>query len=42
MVGLDLADPGFWAGGLETVDSLLGEAEVLAADIGDGGSRSDG
>lgn len=32
-VGLDLADPNFWAGGLEAMDSLLTEAEELAAQI---------
>ena len=35
IVGLDLADPGFWAGGLETVDSILAEAEALAKTISD-------
>lgn len=30
IVGLDLADAGFWAGGLETVDRLVTEAEALA------------
>ncbi|HEY8201423.1 MAG TPA: M3 family oligoendopeptidase [Actinomycetota bacterium] len=40
MVGLDLADPGFWAGGLETVDRLLGEAETLANGIGGGSSTN--
>ncbi|GAC1371888.1 MAG: M3 family oligoendopeptidase [Actinomycetota bacterium] len=34
MVGLDLADPGFWAGGLEAVDQLLAEAEALAQETG--------
>lgn len=34
IVGLDLADPGFWAGGLEAIDGVLGEAEGLAAQIG--------
>lgn len=32
-VGLDLADPNFWAGGLEAMDSLLTEAEELAAEV---------
>ncbi|HEU5001902.1 MAG TPA: M3 family oligoendopeptidase [Actinomycetota bacterium] len=36
IVGLDLADPGFWAGGLEAVDQLLAEAEALAAETGKG------
>lgn len=40
MVGLDLADAGFWAGGLETVDQLLAEAEALAAETGPGGSSA--
>ena len=35
IVGLDLADPSFWAGGLETIDSILGEAEQLAREISD-------
>lgn len=34
IVGLDLTDPGFWAGGLEAVDGVLGEAEGLAAQTG--------
>lgn len=34
MVGLDLTDPGFWAGGLESVDQLLAEAEALAQETG--------
>ncbi len=34
IVGLDLADPGFWAGGLETIDRLVTEAEDLAGQIG--------
>jgi oligoendopeptidase F len=42
MVGLDLADPGFWAGGLETVDGLLGEAEAVAAEIARGRSSANG
>lgn len=32
-VGLDVADPDFWAGGLEAMDSLLKEAEALAAEV---------
>lgn len=31
IVGLDLADPGFWGAGLEALDGLLVEAEQLAA-----------
>lgn len=31
IVGLDLTDPGFWAGGLESIDGLLSEAEELAS-----------
>jgi oligoendopeptidase F len=31
IVGLDLADPGFWDGGLALVDAQLSEAEKLAA-----------
>ena len=34
IVGLDLADPGFWADGLEAVDELLAEAEALAVEAG--------
>ncbi|MCW3043573.1 MAG: family oligoendopeptidase [Actinobacteria bacterium] len=34
IVGLDLADPGFWAEGLEAVDQLLAEAEALAEKTG--------
>ena len=34
MVGLDLADPGFWAEGLDAVDQLLAEAEALAEKTG--------
>lgn len=33
IVGLDLRDPGFWAGGLATVDAVLGEAEALAETV---------
>lgn len=32
-VGLDLADPSFWAGGLEAMDALLREAEELAEQV---------
>ncbi|MCU1451506.1 MAG: oligoendopeptidase pepF/M3 family, partial [Acidimicrobiales bacterium] len=31
MVGVDLADPGFWNAGLDVVDELVTEAEKLAA-----------
>jgi oligoendopeptidase F len=31
IVGIDLADPGFWDGGLELIDEQLREAEELAA-----------
>jgi oligoendopeptidase F len=31
IVGLDLSDPGFWTGGLESIDGLLKQAEELAA-----------
>jgi oligoendopeptidase F len=34
IVGLDLADPGFWAEGLDAVDQLLAEAEALAEKTG--------
>lgn len=34
IVGLDLADPGFWAEGLEAVDQNLAEAEALAEKVG--------
>jgi oligoendopeptidase F len=30
VVGLDLSDPAIWAGGIEALDELLGEAEALA------------
>lgn len=33
IVGLDLTDPGFWTGGLQSIDALLKEAEELAAKI---------
>jgi oligoendopeptidase F len=32
IVGLDLADQAIWAGGIEALDELLGEAEALADD----------
>jgi oligoendopeptidase F len=32
IVGLDVTDPEFWAGGLAAVDEVLAEAESLAAD----------
>jgi oligoendopeptidase F len=31
IVGIDLADPGFWSSGLELVEGQLREAEELAA-----------
>lgn len=34
IVGIDLGDPNFWAGGLEALDAMLGKAEDLAAKIG--------
>jgi oligoendopeptidase F len=34
IVGIDLADPGFWDAGLDLVESQLREAEELAARIG--------
>jgi len=34
MVGLDLADPGFWAGGLAIVDEQLEAAEAAAKESG--------
>jgi oligoendopeptidase F len=33
IVGIDLADPGFWDSGLKLVDQQLLEAEALAARI---------
>jgi oligoendopeptidase F len=33
IVGIDLADPGFWDSGLKLVDQQLLEAEALAAQI---------
>jgi oligoendopeptidase F len=33
IVGLDLTDSGFWAGGLEAVDEVLKEAEALADSV---------
>lgn len=33
-VGLDVADPNFWEGGLESLDALLTEAEELAKQVG--------
>ncbi|MGQ0680706.1 MAG: M3 family oligoendopeptidase [Actinomycetota bacterium] len=33
-VGLDVADPKFWEGGLESMDALLLEAEELAVQLG--------
>jgi oligoendopeptidase F len=34
IVGIDLADPGFWDSGLGLIDELLGQAEALAAACG--------
>ena len=34
IVGLDLADPGFWASGLELIDAELGRAEDAAREAG--------
>lgn len=34
MVGMDIADPGFWATGIEALAADLDEAEALAAEIG--------
>jgi oligoendopeptidase F len=31
IVGVDLTDPGLWAGGLDAMDDLLAEAEALAS-----------
>ncbi len=31
MVGIDLADPGFWDSGLDIIESMLGAAEALVA-----------
>jgi oligoendopeptidase F len=33
LVGVDLADPGFWSAGLDVVDEMVTEAEALAAKI---------
>jgi oligoendopeptidase F len=33
LVGVDLADPGFWDSGLELVDEQLAQAEAAAADV---------
>jgi oligoendopeptidase F len=33
MIGIDLADPGFWSDGLKLIDSQLREAEQLAAHL---------
>jgi oligoendopeptidase F len=38
-LGLDLADPGFWASGIDAIEALVAEAEALAARVGDGGSE---
>jgi len=34
IVGVDLADPGFWDGGLTIIDEQLAAAEAAAADAG--------
>jgi oligoendopeptidase F len=34
IVGLDLADPGFWSGGLAIVDEQLAAAETAAKESG--------
>ena len=34
LVGVDLADPGFWAGGLSNIDRQLADAEQAARDAG--------
>jgi hypothetical protein len=33
MIGIDLADPGFWDAGLALVDAQLRAAEELAANL---------
>lgn len=33
-VGLDIADPAFWSGGLELLREMVDEAETLAAELG--------
>jgi len=33
MVGLDVSDPGFWNAGLDLLDSMLKDAEALAATL---------
>lgn len=38
LVGVDLADPGFWASGLGLVDSALADAEAAAAEVAGGRS----
>jgi oligoendopeptidase F len=32
-LGIDLADPGFWAQGVQVLDELVSEAELLAASL---------
>ena len=32
-IGLDIADPGFWSGGLDLLEELLEQAEALAAQL---------
>jgi oligoendopeptidase F len=34
IVGVDLADPGFWDGGLQIIDAQLAAAEQAARDAG--------
>ena len=34
IVGVDLADPGFWDAGLDLVEDLLGQAEAAARETG--------
>lgn len=34
IVGIDLSDPEFWAGGLQSIDALLAQAEKLAEQLG--------
>ena len=33
LVGVDLADPGFWDAGLDLVDDQLGQAEAAAGQV---------
>jgi oligoendopeptidase F len=32
-IGLDIADPAFWTGGLDLLEELLEQAEALAAQL---------